>query len=137
MILTNIGSGVSVTLPNDLLWKDEFEWSPVATNKSTSLSGALIIEQGVRQAGRPISLEPPPDMAWVKRSVADTLRAWCALPGMAENTPRLFTLQLQYPTDTRSFTVMMESISATPVKEFPSHSLDDAFIVSLKLLQVA
>ena len=136
MKLTNVLTSVVLALPNDLLWSDEFSWTPVTTNKSHSLSGALLIEQGVKQAGRPITLTALEDMAWVTRETAMILLSWAALAGAVENAPRVFELEFEYVGDTRSFLVMIESIEAKPVKEFPSHLSSDWFNVSLKLIEV-
>lgn len=136
MKLTNITSGVILTLPNDLLWADEFSWSPVVSSNSFSLSGALIIEQGVKAAGRPISLKSAQsDMGWVLRSTGLVLQAWAALPS------RVFKLKFEYPTDVREFDVVFDTSGAplelSPVKEFPAHTATDWFVVeSLKFIGV-
>jgi hypothetical protein len=46
----------AITLPDTLVWEDEFTWSPVAQSTEYSLDGALIIQESARQAGRPITL---------------------------------------------------------------------------------
>lgn len=121
-------------LPNDLLWSDEFDWSPVEATNTYTLTGSLIIEQGTKQAGRPISLNAEPDMAFVTRATVQTLRNWAAIAG------RKFKLVFQYPSDTRQFFVVFnhadEPVSAEPVKGFPGHESNDWFRVSLKFLEV-
>lgn len=62
-----------IQLPQDLEWVDEFTWSPVQQNVSTSLTGALIIQEQVQQKGRPITLQGKDDMAWVQRPLGDIL----------------------------------------------------------------
>ncbi len=123
-----------LALPNDLLWTDELSWTPVMATNTYTLTGSLIIEQGVRQAGRPITLQAEPDMAWVTRTTVETLRAWSAIAG------RRFKLVLEYPTDVRQFLVVFrhdgDPIAANPVKGFPEHRPDDWFRVSLKFLEV-
>lgn len=124
-----------LTLSNDLLWDDEFKWSPVATKRSYSLTGALIIDVGTYQAGRPITLSGPQEMAWVTRDTLSTLKIWAALPQPA------LRLVFEYPTDTRFFTVMFDldsqgCIEAQPVKGFPGHQGDDLFSVSLKFIEI-
>ena len=123
------------TLPNGLLWTDEFNWTPVRATNTYALSGALIIEQGKRLAGRPISLEAPQDdMAWVSRGLVQTLREW------SERLNRRFLLTLEYPADNRAFTVVFDCssdpIGAEPVKGFASHATADEFRVSLKFIEV-
>jgi len=46
----------ALTLPQGLVWSDEFAWSPVVQTADHSLSGALIVQTGARSAGRPITL---------------------------------------------------------------------------------
>ena len=60
-----IHQGESLKLPDDLLWEDEFSWSPTVSEHSYALDGTLIVEQATKRAGRPISLVAPPNMAWV------------------------------------------------------------------------
>ncbi len=121
-------------LPNDLLWTDELSWSPVVAANSNTLTGALVIEYGTRQAGRPITLQAPDDMAWTQRSTVQTLQNWAALAG------RVFTLALEYPTDTRSFSVVFRHdgapVTAKPVLGVPTHSAGDWFNVALQFTQV-
>lgn len=124
-----------ILLPNDLLWVDEFRWTPVASSSWYSLAGSLIIEQGVKLAGRPITLEPPDnEMAWVSRSVHEALRAAAAIPA------RRFKLVLEYPTDSREFLVAFapvdDPIDGNPAKGFPCHEAGDWFRVSLQFIEV-
>lgn len=139
MKLTKLGvigdlTPVELILPNDMFWVDEFKWQPAVSTKTYSLTGALIIEGGVRLAGRPISLEPKNDMAWIPRSTVLTLRSWAALFN------RKLELKLEYPTDTRVFTVVFDTqliaVEASAVKEFPQHRPDDWFSVKLRFIEV-
>lgn len=82
MILQHLGTLATLTLHDDLLWTDEHSWSPVVGNAEYSIKGALIIENGLRLAGRPISLQAPDEsMAWHPRSVIDQLYLWSAQAG--------------------------------------------------------
>jgi hypothetical protein len=124
-----------IQLPNDLLWEDEFKWSPKASTPSWALSGSLIVEHGIRLAGRPITLTPPDnEMAWVSRNTHELLRAAAAIPA------RRFKLMLEYPTDTRQFLVAFapvdEAISGNPVKGFPEHEANAWFSLTLKFIEV-
>ncbi len=124
-----------VSLPNGLLWQDEFDWTPVVSSKSYTLTGSLVIESGLKQAGRPFTLSASkPDEGWVTRATSQTLLDWAAIPD------RVFKLVFEYPTDARQFTVRFDhsadSIKSTPVKGFPSHNAGDWFSVSLKLIGV-
>lgn len=42
----------TIELPPDLHWRDEFSWTPVEQSTEYSLTGALIVQSGARQAGR-------------------------------------------------------------------------------------
>ncbi len=43
-------------LPDDLVWRDEFDWSPVEQVVTPTLSGALLVEETATPEGRPITL---------------------------------------------------------------------------------
>ena len=58
----------AVTLPQGLVWSDEFDWTPLAQTTEYSLTGALIVEQAEKQAGRPITLVGGIDFAWLTRN---------------------------------------------------------------------
>ena len=45
-----------LALPAGMIWQDEFDWSPALSAQEYSLTGALVIDAGTRQAGRPITL---------------------------------------------------------------------------------
>lgn len=136
MKLTDESSEEEIFLPNSLLWVDELDWSPSIMSTSFSLTGALLVDVGVKQSGRLITLEPPESgMSWVSRATVLTLREW------ANDPMRVFTLTLEYPEDTRSFTVMFRhsdgAIKSSPVKGFPEHHAAAWFSISLKLIEVA
>lgn len=136
LVLSTGPSQGEIVLPDELLWVDEFNWVEAGQTRTRALQGSLIIETSKAIAGRPISLEAPDDMAWVTRAVLEDLYAWASL----ENT--VFTLEFEYPTDTRTFQVMFDqeeessAIQASPVKKFPSHSQNDYFSVKLKFFEV-
>lgn len=141
MILSRIDSVTSlaldsVTLPDEMLWEDEFGWTPTVRRSDYSLTGALLVEVAQKKAGRPITLRPPDnEMAWVDRATVEKILTWGAIPDLR------MLLQLQYPSDTRSFTVALADgaspISANPVKGFPGFDPGDWFQVSLSLVVIA
>lgn len=74
-------TGDKVILPADMLWVDEFDWSASAqTQPIYSLSGSLIIQTGIKKAGRPITLTG--DWAWHTRKTVQTLREWTDIAGL-------------------------------------------------------
>lgn len=122
--------GEQIDLPDDLLWTDEFQWSPVVAVQSYTLTGALVIDQAVRRAGRPISLVGPADMAWVTRQTVRTLHAWAA----EADTRAVLALR-----DGRQFTVAFRhadgAVEAEPVLGLPAWRDGDWYRLTLRLLE--
>jgi hypothetical protein len=135
MQFKNLFSGVTLTLPDDLLWSDEHSWSPVVSSVSYLITGALLVQSATRQAGRDITLVGAADMAWVTRSVVNVLRDWAALP--LDSATGRFELTL---TDGRIFTVAFRhadgAIEAEPVTGFPARNDNDFYRITLKLMQI-
>ena len=108
MQLKNLTDGVALLLPDDLLWSDEHAWSPAISSVSYLLTGALLVQSAVRQAGRPITLVGAPDMAWVTRATVGALQAWAAAPpAPAPRSIGRFELPLA---EARVFTVAFRSM---------------------------
>ena len=135
MQLKNLSTGVELVLPDDLLWSDEYNWSPTVASTSYLVTGALLIQSATRQAGRPITLVGAPDMAWVTRATVEQLRAWAASP-VGSATGR-FVLAFA---DGRTFTVVFRHaespIEAEPVLGFPSRVDTDFYRMTLKFLEI-
>ena len=135
MQLKNLATGVVLLLPDDLLWSDEHAWSPATASVSYLITGALLVQSAVKQAGRPMTLTGAQDMGWVTRSCVQTLYDWVSLP-LAENTGR-FELILH---DARVFTVAFRHaevpIEAEPVTGFTARSNADFYRITLKLMQI-
>lgn len=136
MKLINQSTMDEVALSNSFLWTDELAWTPVIAAATYTLTGALVIEQGLMQAGRPITIEPPDEsMAWMKRSDVLILQGWAAEPTLQ------MKLVLEYPDDTREFTVVFRhqdgALDAKPVKGFGGHDPDEWFNVTIRLIEVA
>ncbi|MBL0422576.1 hypothetical protein JI739_19685 [Ramlibacter sp. AW1] len=135
MQLKNLADEVVLLLPDDLLWADEHAWSPAVASNSYLITGALLIQSAVRQAGRPITLVGAPDMAWVTRASVERLRAWAAVP-LAANAGR-FLLSLA---DGRTFTVAFRHgdapVECEPVLGIPAHSDSDFYRLTLRLLEI-
>lgn len=69
----------TIELPADLQWSDEFDWSDVEQSKEYSLTGALVVQQGVKATGRPITLQSN-GASWVTRSTVEALQAFYNAP---------------------------------------------------------
>lgn len=117
-----------LTLPGDLHWKDEFAWSPVQRSAEYSLTGALIVQESVKQAGRPITLEARSDV-WLTRSAVRALQTLAETPGWSG------TLTLA---DGRAFTVAFreEGLSAEPVRHIAPTEDADPYTLTLALMSV-
>lgn len=122
-----------IELPAGMIWEDEFDWSPVISVQEYSLTGALIIDAGQRQAGRPITLAASDDRGWsgMTRAKLHTLRAKAAAPGAT------YTLHLA---DGRSFTVAFrpgdEPITARQVWDREVPPADWPYVVTLRLIEI-
>ena len=68
-----------ITLPQDMRWTDEFDWAKTAqAEPQRTLSGGLVIQQGIKQNGRPVTLAG--DWVWLPRATLETLREWADTP---------------------------------------------------------
>lgn len=71
----------TVSLNPDLYWDDEFDWVPVAQSVATGLTGKPIIQIGIRQGARPITLRNPrPDQGTITRGQLAQLYTWASNP---------------------------------------------------------
>ena len=119
----------AIPLPSDLLWTDEFDWSPIASAQEYAVDGALIVDTASRQAGRPITLEAADDRAWISRT---TLQALHALTTPAD---RVMTLALHGQSYTVIWRPGEEPLSARAL--FPTVPQPDlSYIVTLRLTEI-
>ncbi len=130
-------------LPGDLVFSDEYDWCEVERKSEYSLSGALIVSESVKLAGRPITLEARQESThkqrlnetgayghiWITRQTLDSLLSKANTP---ENE---MTLVLS---DNRTFTVMFreEGITAKPLYHIMPHDDADPYHVVIKLITV-
>ena len=135
MQLKNISDGVELVLPDDLLWTDEHAWTPAVASVSYLVTGALLVQSAVRQAGRPITLAGAIDMAWVTRATVATLHEWAADPLGASSGRFELTLA-----DSRVFAVAFRHgetpVEAEPVAGFPARSDTDFYRLTLRFLEL-
>ena len=101
MSTVTLSRGATVLeLPSSLAWTDELSWSAVEQTQTYTTTGALLIEEATKQAGRPYTLEGSEDRAWCERSLVLALRAWADTPGAVlvltiRGTPRNVTFDHQ------------------------------------------
>lgn len=133
--LTNITTGAIIELDDELYPSDEHEWSSVVSSTKYALDGTMIVEQSVRQAGKPYTMQAPNDMGFLTRSTVNALKA--------ERDKLGATFWLDYRADGQVKRVKVifdttgdDAVTAKPVKDFISPSLDDLFIVTLKFLEI-
>lgn len=130
-----------IELPADLQWTDEFTGWQVGQQVRTTLTGALVVQESKRQAGRPITLQSTRDgNAWVGVVPLPVLRAL----QVSESTLQLAPLELVLPAHNggeRTFQVRWRrtegaAIEADPLR-FATPALDqDYFSITLRLMTV-
>ncbi len=122
----------TVTLPDDLFWADEFDWSGVGQTVKRSVTGAIVIQEQLMQFGRPIVLAGSESAGWVRRTVVEALHA------MAFQADRVMTLTLG---DGRSYQVRFDRSNGAPVEArevLPAANpgADSFYYVTLRLITV-
>lgn len=134
MKLRRKATNETVPLENGFLFSDEFDWKPIEQKQEYAINGTLIIQEGKKKSGRPITLSPSDGQGWIKRSDLSVIQNWSALQD------EQFTLVFEYPHDTRQFNVIFNhaegAIEADPVKGFPTVSDGDYYEVTLKFIEV-
>ena len=134
MKLKRNATNETVPLENGFLWSDEFDWKPIEQQQEYAINGTLIIQEGKKKSGRPITLSASDGQGWVKRSELSIIKDWSALQD------EQFTLVFEYPHDTRQFNVIFNhaegAINAKPVMGFPTVSDGDYYEVTFKFLEV-
>ncbi|BCX42774.1 MULTISPECIES: hypothetical protein [Stenotrophomonas] len=130
-----------IELPADLQWTDEFTAWKVGQQARTSLTGALIVQESARQAGRPITLQTTRDgTAYVGVVSLPVLRALQA----SESEARLAPLDLVMPAHNsgeRSFQVRWRRTDGPAIEVDPTRfavpALDaDLFSITLRLMTI-
>ena len=120
----------AIHIPRGMVWVDEFAWQPVEKSTEYSITGALLIDSGVRLAGRTITLQADTDAGWITRATLLSLQALAATP------EGVHTLTLA---DGRTFTVQFapgECLTATPIARPelpPSHH---PYVATVRLIEV-
>ena len=121
----------TTTLPADLNWVDETEWSPVEQTICHTLTGSLLVEASAKLAGRPISLGGDAEASWISRATVLELMAMAAVPGK--------TMTLDY--HGRIFVVAFRhhdppALEAEPIVPLIPPADEDWYSLKLKLMAV-
>lgn len=122
----------SVDLDDQFEWADEFDWDPVAQVQERSLSGALLVQEGVKLHGRPVTLQSNGGV-WTPLSVVRQLEVLRDQPG------RVMPLVLP---DGREFSVIFDRTQGAPITAKQVHRTvnpgpDEPYDVNLRLITVA
>lgn len=117
----------ALNLTSDLLWTDEYAWSPVSQNIEILLTGTLLVEEDVQQTGRPITLVGGDTFGYVKKSVVDSLKV------MADTPDTVYTLTLNNG-DTYPVKFVGERFTATMVAEHNDPDANYYYTISLFLM---
>lgn len=130
MILTN--GTISVNLPDDLEWVDEFEYEAVSQDVQPLIGGGMVIQESTLLAGRPITLSGGSGV-WALKSELLKVKDLQNIPDVS------MTLTLP---DARVFTVMFRrseppTFTARPVHRQTVTTGDTMFEnITLKLMEV-
>ena len=120
-----------VALPEDLLWSDEHDWSAVDQVSERSITGALVVNAGLKVGGRPITLQSPDEgSAWITGAALAQLKAWAQLP--LQN----MTLVLGATTRTVMYRHEDGALQAFPVVDYSDIGPDDYYTITLRLTDV-
>jgi len=121
------GTG-TVELPAGLQWRDEFGWTPVEHSTEYSLAGNLVIQEGTRQDGRPITLFGGTEGAWCDRA---TLRALYAMASVQDQTLTLTLWGIDYTCMFRR-----PAIEAAEIMRLADPQADQQYAITVNLMEV-
>lgn len=117
---------------DQLEWTDEFDWDAVAQEQERSLAGTLIVQEGVKNYGRPITLSSN-GAAWFELSLVRQLEVLRDQPG------RVMPLVLP---DGREFSVIFNrtagaALEAKPIWRQVNPGPDALYELTIRLITVA
>lgn len=122
----------SIELDDQFEWTDEFEWDAVAQEQERSLAGNLLVQEGVKVHGRPITLRSNGGV-WTPLSDVRQLEL------LRDQVGRVMPLTLP---DGREFSVIFNRSDGAPLEAVPVERLvnpppDHPYEVSIRLITVA
>ncbi len=129
--LTKKDTNEQLALHSQFHWSDEYDWTPIAQSDPVyTITGAMIIEQGTKKAGRPMTLSGA--NVWIPRHLLATLQAWASEPKLI--------MRLGVP-DGRSFDVVFNRPAISDIEAVKSYRHadrqdDDHFRATLNFLTV-
>ncbi|MTI11888.1 hypothetical protein [Sansalvadorimonas verongulae] len=121
----------TLTLPDNFIWVNEFDWSPVAQTTERSLTGALVVSESQKSYGRSIVLGDG-ENSWLTRAQVEALFI------LSEQPAHIMPLTLP---DGRSFTVIFDRSEGHPIEAqqilpISSPADTDLYGVTLRFLTV-
>ena len=132
--LTNTATNDVIILSDSLYPEGEHDWSAIVSSTKYALDGTMIVEQSVRQAGRPYVMQAPDGHGVLSRATVNALKS--------ERDKLGATFWLDYLADgvvrrvKVIFDTTAEAINATPIKGSTSPSLTDYYNVKLSFLEI-
>lgn len=122
----------TLQLPSALSWTDEYTWSPIEQAQTYTTTGALLIEEAVKQTGKPYTLEGAQDKTWCTRELVNTLKAWAATPGVQ------LVLTIRGIARPVTFDHLKGALQGLPVQFFEDGSIadDDWYVPTLRLIGI-
>lgn len=111
--------GVSLDISDHLEWVDEFTYSPVEQTQEYLSEGALVVQEGVKQAGRPITLKSGEGVYPLNREITPIFDE------VQQSAGKTYQLTLA---DGRTFDVMFNHANTAfeaPIDKFWRASLPD------------
>lgn len=126
--MTTLSDGITtVTINPDLVWADEYAWTPVESVQERTITGGLVIQQALRVAGRPITLsQEDPRAGWITRTVLEQLRVWAGTPDLE------LTLVYRGVARTVSWRQQDGTITAVPVADYSDAGSEDFYRCTLR-----
>lgn len=122
----------AITLPDDLIWSDEYSWSPVTQTINKSLTGALIVQEAAQAKGRPYTLSGSAESAWIDKATLDLIQA-------KADTPEL-VMSLNYHGTVHSVIFLRSGNSspfdADPIYELADPQADHLYSFTIRLIEV-
>ncbi len=118
----------TINLPTDLLWVDEFDWSPVEYVSRYSVAGTLLVSAGTKLSGRPITLTAGQSWAWVSRTTAIAVRDLSLLASPA------MTLVYRGTSYAVTWATQGTPFTAIPLVDFSNPQADSRYILTLRLI---
>lgn len=121
-----------ISLPEQLVFVDEFSHDPVAQYRERNLGGGLDIEETQLLSGQPITLQGGPNTAFTPRTLAQQIKTLAATP----NQQHTLTLN-----DGSTHQVVFRrggqpAVEATPIYPFSDPEDDDPYWLVIRLLKV-